>query len=529
MTVVTGLFLFSNTQLFTPLQYKDLEVKLPTDFDEHDLRKLISKKIQVKKFRYEILLQSLDARYKPDVHWQVRVRVISDEIKGNNYVPEPGLAIPFKKRKQKVVVAGSGPAGYFAGFTLQQAGFEVVIIEKGPKVDRRFRDIVEFEAGGSFKPESNYCHGEGGAGTFSDGKLTSRTKGIAPEKKFVFDSYIRAGAPAEIGYLAKPHIGSDILRIVIPNLRKQFEAIGGKMIFDEEVSGLEMKHGKCTAVQTTNHGIPCDWFVLAPGHSSYKTYRMMQQHGIQFRPKPFAIGVRVEHPQELINQSQWFTPKLSGIKAAEYKLTHTASNGLPVYSFCMCPGGKVIPSAPADFQNIVNGVSDYARKSPYANSAIVVGTDLNKILGKEAGFHEALAWLEELERKVYRLTGSYKVPGALISGFISKKSTGIIPANSYPFDVFPFDFDQLFPEDMVTALREGLTDFSKKISGFETGLMLGLESKTSSPVQVIRDENRLCSGFENVFIVGEGSGYTGGITSSAVDGVKLGVDLAKRR
>lgn len=528
MTLVTGLFYFSNIQLFTSLRYKDLELKLPTDFDEHDLRKLISKKIHVKKFRFEILLQSLDARYKPDVHWQIRVRVISDEIKGDKYVPEPGLAVPYKKRKQKVVVIGSGPAGFFSGFTLQQSGFDVVIIEKGSKVDQRFQDIVQFESGGEFKSQSNYCHGEGGAGTFSDGKLTSRTKGIAPEKKFVFDSYIKAGAPAEIGYLAKPHIGSDILRIVIPNLRKQFETIGGKMIFDEEVTGLEIRQGRCQSVQTTNREIPCDWLVLAPGHSSYKTYRMMQQAGIQFRSKPFAIGVRVEHPQELINQSQWFSTKLSGVKAAEYKLTHTASNGLPVYSFCMCPGGKVIPSAPVDFQNIVNGVSDYARKSPFANSAIVVGTDLNRILAKEAGFHESLAWLENLEKKVYDLTGSYKVPGALISDFISGKSSGIIPANSFPFEIFPFYFDQLFPADLVAALREGLTDFSRKISGFETGLMLGLESKTSSPVQVIRDENRLCSGFENIFVVGEGSGYAGGITSSAVDGVKLAVDLAKR-
>ena len=510
------------------MQYKDLELKLPTAFDEHDLRKLIAKKIHVKKFKHEILLQSLDARYKPDVHWQVRVRVISDEIKGDKYLPEPDLQIPYKKRKQKVVVAGSGPAGFFAGFVLQRAGFEVVIIEKGPKVDRRFQDIVKFESGGEFKAQSNYCHGEGGAGTFSDGKLTSRTKGIAPEKKFVFDSYINAGAPAEIGYLAKPHIGSDILRIVIPNLRKQFESLGGKMIFDEEVTGLEIKNGKCAAVRTNNLDFPCDWLALAPGHSSYKTYRMMQQHGILFRAKPFAIGVRVEHPQELINQSQWFAPRLSGVKAAEYKLTYTATNGLPVYSFCMCPGGKVIPSAPTDGKNIVNGVSDYARKSPFANSAIVVGTDLSKILGKEAGFHESLAWLEEIEQNVFDLTGSYKIPGATISDFIARKSPGVIPVNSYPFEVFPFTFDELFPADMVAALREGLADFSKKISGFETGLMFGLESKTSSPVQVIRDENRLCSGFENVFVIGEGSGYAGGITSSAVDGVKLGVDLANR-
>jgi len=420
---------------------------------------------------------------------------------------------------------GSGPAGFFSALILQKAGFRVTLLEKGPMVKQRFNDINHFEEGGVFKSNSNYCHGEGGAGTFSDGKLTSRTKGIAIEKQFVFESYINAGAPEEIRYLAKPHIGSDKLRLVIPKLRKQFEELGGTILFDTEVQNLTIKQNSCTGVETNEGNFECDLLIMAPGHSSYQTYRMLHRNGIQFRSKPFAIGVRVEHPQELINRSQWRLPELPGVKAAEYKLTYTASTGLPVYSFCMCPGGKVVPSAPADVQNIVNGVSDYARNSSFANSAIVTGIDLRKVLGGDISLETSLNWLELLERKVFELTNSYDVPGNRIEDFIQGKVSQQIPDNSYPFEVYPFDFNELFSSDVIQSLQEGLANFTRKIKGFETGIMLGLESKTSAPVQIIRDEYRRCEGFDNIYIVGEGSGYAGGITSSAVDGVKVGMDI----
>jgi hypothetical protein len=507
------------------IPYKELEIKLHTDFIEQDIRKAIGKQLHLNNFSFEILKQSLDARKKPDVYWLARIRVFSKELKGELFKGEPELDIPYKKRNKNVIVVGSGPAGFFSAFVLQKAGFRVTLIEKGPKVDQRFNDINSFEEGGQFKDNSNYCHGEGGAGTFSDGKLTSRTKGISTEKQFVFDSYVNAGAPDEIRYFAKPHIGSDKLRAVIPNLRKQFEDLGGTMLFDTEVQDLTINGNVCTEVVTNNGNIECDLLIVAPGHSSYYTYRMLHRNGIQFRSKPFAIGVRVEHPQEMINQSQWRLPKLPGVKAAEYKLTHTASTGLPVYSFCMCPGGKVVPSAPTGRQNIVNGVSDYTRNSPFANSAIVAGFDLRKVLGGEVGLEVSLNWLEQLEKKVFDLSKSYKIPGNRIEDFIAGKVSRQIPNNSYPFEVFPFDYGKLFSKDTIQSLREGLENFSKKIKGFETGLMLGLESKTSSPVQVIRDEHRRCEGFENIYIVGEGSGYAGGITSSAVDGVKVGMDI----
>ncbi len=511
----------------SPSFFRELDLKLPTDYAAEELQKKIAKKLHIKNFNYEILKQSLDARRKPDVFWQAKLRVFSEEFNGGQEnKPTPGLEIPFKKRSSKVIVVGSGPAGFFSAFVLQKAGFEVRLIEKGPEVNQRFKDISGFEKGETdFKDNSNYCHGEGGAGTFSDGKLTSRTKGIAIEKTFVFQSYVDAGAPDEILYLAKPHIGSDKLRVVIPNLRKQFQSLGGKILFDTEVTSINLKDIQCKSVATTNGEFPCDILIVAPGHSSYNTYRMLSKSGVQFRSKPFALGVRVEHSQELINISQWGKPKFPGLKAADYKLTHTASNGLPVYSFCMCPGGKVVPSAPAAKQNIVNGISDYARSSAYANSAVVAGVHLDNLLKKQVGFEESLQWMEQLEQKVFEISRAYNVPGAGIQDFLSDKVSQSIPENSFPFQVFPYDFKALLPAEIIFALKEGLQNFTRKIHGFETGILLGLESKTSSPVQVIRDEHRRCEGFENIYIVGEGSGYAGGITSSAVDGVKVAMGI----
>jgi len=510
------------------ISFREIELKLPTQWNEAMLKSMVSRKLNIRNFSFEIVKQSVDARKKPDVFLQTTVRVFSKDLKGADFVPEPILELPYRRRNKRVVVIGSGPAGFFAGFVLQSVGFEVTIIEKGPKVKQRWADVTSFEKGLSgFKDNSNYCHGEGGAGTFSDGKLTSRTKGIAVEKEFVLETYISGGAPEEIRYLSKPHIGSDKLRIVIPNLRRKFEDLNGKMVFDTEISGLDLQGKRCVGVTSGNEYFPCDYLIVAPGHSSYDTYRLLYRNGILFRTKPFAIGVRVEHPQELINRSQWGRSEVSGLKAAEYKLAFTASNNQPVYSFCMCPGGMVVPSAPVNGQNIVNGVSDYARNSPFANSAVVVGINLSDLLEKEMDFGQSLLWLEGLERKVFEISGGYNIPGNRIDAFLNNKVAGNIPENSFPFDIFPFRFDSLFPEKIIDSMKEGLRYFSSKIQGFETGIMMGLESKTSSPVQVVRDENRRCEGFANIFIAGEGSGYAGGITSSAVDGVKTGLGIIK--
>lgn len=512
----------------SPTYFQDVEIKLSTNYQEEELRKKVAAKASVKNFRWELLQQSLDARHKPDVFWLARVRVFLETPKGSLYEAPLHLTIHYQKRRHQVVVVGSGPAGFFAALVLQQSGFNVTLLEKGHEAGKRYKTIIDFEKGNaSFDSHANYCHGEGGAGTFSDGKLTSRTKGIALEKQFVFDTYVGAGAPEEIRYLARPHIGSDNLRKIVPELRRQFQALGGRLIFDSEVVDIKITGQHCTEVITTQETYPCDILLMAPGHSSYGTYRMLHRQGIAFRLKPFAIGVRVEHPQQLINLSQWGTEHLPGLKAADYKLTHTASNGRAVYSFCMCPGGKVVPSAPAEMQNIVNGVSDYARNSPFANAAIVAGLQPDQLPGnKNVDFAGMLAWMEKLEQRVFDITKSYAAPGNRIADFLLDKTAATLPSNSYPFEVFPYDFRQLLPAATITALKEGLSNFSRKIKGFETGLMIGLETKTSAPVQVVRDAHRRCEGFDNIYILGEGSGYAGGITSSAVDGVKAAMTIA---
>lgn len=507
--------------------FKEIELKLPTDYSESQLNRTVSIKLGIRKFSFDIIKKSLDARKKNNIHWKIRLRVFSKELRGTEFYKEKKLKISYKKRNKKIIVVGSGPAGFFSAYLLALSGFQVTIIEKGTDVNQRHKDILDFESKGLFKNHSNYCCGEGGAGTFSDGKLTSRTKNITVEKQFILDNFIDSGAPQEIRYLSKPHIGSDNLRKVVLNLRKKFENAGGILVFNSTVGNFTIHKNNKISVHTAEKNYEADFLIFAPGHSNYDTFRLLYDKRINFRIKPFAIGVRVEHPQELINIAQWNVPKLNGVKAADYKLTYTASNGIPVYSFCMCPGGKVVQASPKKGLNIVNGVSNYSRNSPFANSAIVAGLDIRKILKKETGFFQAIDWLESLEKKVFDLTNSFSVPGNIIGNFVNDNACSDFPKNSYCPGIFPYDFKNLFPPEIILALKEGFNNFSRKIKGFETGIMMGLESKTSSPVQVIRDEFGRCEGFGNVFIIGEGSGYTGGIISSAVDGIKAAIGIIK--
>lgn len=248
------------------------------------------------------------------------------------------MEIPFRQRDKRITVVGAGPAGFFAAYTLQKAGFKVTLIERGKEVDARKRDIDSFETSGEFVDESNYAFGEGGAGTFSDGKLTSRTKKISSEKNFILKTYIDAGAPEEIAYMTHPHLGSDNLLAITANLRKMFESEGGKIFFECRAEDISVSGSRVTAVETTAGSMTSDYVLFASGHSSYETYRFLIRKGIRYRNKNFAIGSRVEHPQALINEAQWGCTSLTGVKAAEYRLTDSPREGLPVYSFCMCPG-----------------------------------------------------------------------------------------------------------------------------------------------------------------------------------------------
>lgn len=505
--------------------FKLIELKLPTDFTGEVLKEKIAKKLKIQDFSYVIEKQSLDARKKHDIYWNVRVGVTSTALPGTGPPPKEPFSIPYKKRDKKVVVVGSGPAGFFAAYTLLNAGFRVTLLEQGPEVDTRLKDIAAFERTGELNEKSNYAFGEGGAGTFSDGKLTSRTKTISRERGFIFDTYIQGGAPAEIAYLAHPHLGSDNLRKIVRNLRNDFREKGGEFLFDTKVENVDIKDGKIRAVETPNEKIDGHYVIFAPGHSSYETYGMLIRKGVPFRVKPFALGCRVEHSQELVNRAQWGRVCLPGLKAAEYRLTYQERDQLPVYSFCMCPGGRVVPAAAYKNTNIVNGMSNYRRNSSFANAAVVVGVHLNRLLNKELEPLEALEWLQRLEETFFEFSNSYAAPACGIADFLSGKVSGNLKPSSYPFELIPADFNRLLPGEIAGSLRVGMTVFGRKLRGFEEGIMLGLESKTSSPVQAVRDRSGRSEAVENLYISGEGSGFAGGIVSSAADGIKAAMDI----
>jgi len=506
---------------------KEIILKLPTDYSEKQLREKIEKELKIKEFSWQIKKKSLDARKKSDIHWQISVSVSSERIKGSVPEASPTLDILYRKTKEKIIVVGSGPAGFFCALVLQKAGFDTTLIERGAEVKKREEGVRNFEATGEFDSVSNYAFGEGGAGTFSDGKLTSRSKHISLEREFIISSYINAGAPESIKYMAHPHLGSDNLKNIIKVLREQFLEIGGKVLFETFLEDIKIKDGKVYEAVTTKGVMEADRVVIAPGNSAYETYRMLIDRGVEFRPKNFAIGARVEHPQEIINKAQWGRKNLSGVKAAEYRLTSSGDGKFPVYTFCMCPGGSIVPSTAYENANIVNGMSFYDSGGKFSNSACVAGNNLSSLMGTEVSSLEAIDWLEGIEENFYKYTNSFKAPFCTIRNFINKKETNGIFESSYPLGLEPAALWELLPPEVSNSIAEGLKDFSKKIKGFNEGIILGLDSKSSAPIQVIREKGGLCSGFENLYVVGEGSGWSGGIISSAADGVKAAMNIIR--
>lgn len=505
--------------------HREISLKLPTDYTEEQLRKKIGKKLRIKEFSCQIERKSLDARKKADICWQVLVSVSSKEIKGAIPSTSLCLSIPYRKRTEKVAVVGSGPAGFFCAFVLQKAGFNTTLIERGSDVKKRAEGIREFEKTGLFNSVSNYAFGEGGAGTFSDGKLTSRSKHISQERKFILSAYINAGAPEEIGYMAHPHLGSDNLSKIVTRLREDFLNIGGRILFETLLEDLKIDNQTVREAITTSGEIEADEFIIAPGHSAHETYRMLIKRRVTFRTKNFAIGCRVEHLQEIINNAQWGQKSLPGVKAAEYRLASKGNGNIPVYTFCMCPGGSIIPASAYKNANIVNGMSLYSRDGKFANAACVAGVDLNRLNGRQTSPLEALDWLADLEGRFYEYSDGFKSPFCSIKDFINREERSGIVESSYPLGLKPAALWDLLPSEVSGSIREGLKDFSRKIKGFEAGTIMGLDSKSSSPIQVLRRENYVCAGFENLYVAGEGSGHSGGIISSGADGIKAAMAI----
>jgi uncharacterized protein len=509
--------------------YKEISLKLPTGYAGDQLRRRIGKVLNISSFSYRIESKSLDAREKDNIHWLIRVAVSSEELKGTPLPAVPSLKVPYQKRKEKILVVGNGPAGFFAAYVLQKAGFRTSMIDRGAEAPKREAGIKRFERIGVFDPVGNYAFGEGGAGTFSDGKLTSRSKHILQERRFILDSYIQAGAPEEIAYMAHPHIGSDRLKNIVQRLREQYQKIGGKIYFETFLQDLKVEKGSVVQAITSMGSLNPDILVIAPGHSSFETYRMMSKRGVFFRTKNFALGSRVEHLQEDINLAQWGKKKLPGVKAAEYRLTYNSRGNLPVFTFCMCPGGTVVPATAHSHSNIVNGMSRFLRNGRFANAACVAAVNPDRLLQRKTRPMEVLDWLETLERRFFDITGRYEAPCCSIKDFIKKTETDRTVETSYPLGLKPASLWEMLPSDVSVSIREALIGFSKKIMGFERGIIMGLESKTSSPIQVVREPDGKCTGFTNLYVVGEGSGHSGGIISSAADGIRIAMRIVEER
>ena len=506
--------------------FKILSIKMPTDFSPPDLRTAVRKRLKIGEFEYRINQKSLDARTKSRIHWVLQVLVSSPELKGAPPEIQAPMFIPRRKRDGRTVIVGSGPAGIFAGLVLQRAGFRTLLLERGSEVAIRDRAVREFEATGAFNPQDNYAFGEGGAGTFSDGKLTSRSKHISLEKRFILESYVQAGGPEEILYLAHPHLGTDNLMEITRRLRTTYLETGGEIMFNTLLEDLILEGDRVKEVVTTRGTLDVSDVVIGCGHSAYETYRMLIRNGVSFHTKNFALGSRVEHPQAVINKAQWGRAELPGVKAAEYRLSTNPDDGLPVYTFCMCPGGTVVPSAAYKDSNIVNGMSRYQRDGRYANAACVAAVSMETLLGREAGPTEALDWLEALEYRFYSEAAGYRAPFSTIEDFLGDRISPDSVPSSYPMGLVPAPLGALLPEIVARSLKAGLGQFCTKIRGFQEGLILGLESKTSAPIQVVREKTGLCSGFSNLYLVGEGSGWAGGIVSSAADGIRAALALA---
>lgn len=507
--------------------YAEITLKLPTDYSENLLRKKIAEEISDRNFSFKIIRRSLDARNKRDIHFLTRIGVTSENISGNP--PEiQKLEIPERQTDKKVIVTGCGPAGIFAALVLQKAGFSVTIIEKGAEVAKRKEKISEFEKTGTFDFFGGYCFGEGGAGTFSDGKLTSRTKSITLEKNFIFEEFIKAGAPEEIAYETYPHVGSDNLKKIIPAIISEFKELGGKVFFESEVTEIFKSGDRITSVGISGKStekIEGDYFIFANGHSSFKLYKLLISNGVLFSTKPFAIGFRVEHLQEELNFSMWRKRSLPGVKAAEYHLTADCDPG-HAFTFCMCPGGRVVQSAPDEISSVVNGMSNYARDGRFANSAVVTPFSLEELAGKEISAGTALDLLENMEHKFYNFRNSFDIPAERISDMIHGRKTAKLPESSFSFGLIPADLSEVFPQTVFERLKKGLEIFCKKLDCFENGVAMGFESKTSAPIKCLRNQDLTAAPFTNLYLCGEGSGYSGGIVSSAADGIKTALKIA---
>jgi uncharacterized protein len=488
---------------------------------------------------FSVVRKAIDARKKPHIKFVYTVEfTLTDEAefwRQNSRdadlemiaAPMPP-AFPKLASDRRIIIAGMGPAGMFAGLRLAEYGLTPTILERGKPVAERLQDIASFWQGGRVDPESNVQFGEGGAGTFSDGKLTTRVRD--DNTGYVLGKLVQFGAPPEIISLAKPHIGTDRLRSVIVNIRRHFETCGLGVRFQEKLTDIVATAGRLRAVVVNNRlEEPCDILLLAPGHSARDTYAMLERRGIRLERKPFAVGIRVEHPQELINLIQYGLPGHPQLPPAEYALAWNDSRtGRSAYSFCMCPGGVVVAGSSEEGGVVTNGMSDYRRSSPYANSALVVTVRKDDFPGDSP-----LAGVEfqrSLERAAFAAGGGdYRAPAQNLMAFLGEKGRYRV-SSTYRPGVRETDLSLVFPGYVTDTLRAGIRSFDRKMRGFLSAeaTLTGVETRTSAPVRIVRGEDFQSLTLRGIYPVGEGAGYAGGIMSAALDGIRVADTIARK-
>lgn len=518
------------------------QIKLEVNHSQLELTNKISKLLKQapENFTYRILKRSIDARKKPDLFFVYTVEVnIKNEKKvvqkANNkniiLTKENEFTLPASgdvKLSKRPIIVGAGPAGLFCALILSEAGYKPIILERGKSVEQRTRDVEEFWKTGILNTRSNVQFGEGGAGTFSDGKLNTAIKDTNGVIGHVLKTFVRFGASSEILYDNKPHIGTDVLSQVIINMRKYLIENGCDIFFENQVDNFIIENNRIKALQINNKTLEADIVILALGHSSRDTFRKLKELNIPMTVKNFAVGFRVEHPQTLINEAMYGTKTHNKLGASPYKVTSNFPNGRGVYSFCMCPGGYVVNSSSEEGRTVVNGMSYSGRNSRNANSAIIIS-----VSPKDFGATDALAGMrfqEKIEEENYKIANG-KIPQQLFGDFCTNtlsSSYGDFESEAKGLKTFS-NLRGLFSSDMERSFIEGMQHFNKFIDGFSRydAIMSGIESRTSSPLRIERND-LFESEILGIYPCGEGAGYAGGITSAAADGIKVACAIIKK-